>query len=293
MMMNKKFYGSILLVILFIFSGCAFKKVARSKNIIYLAADSLQNVAEQRLNIYSPHKNDALKEVLVFIYGGNWNSGKRSLYSFLGNRMARKNIVTVIIDYPKSPKANYKEMATDAAMAVKWVTQNINKYGGDADKIFVSGHSAGGHLAALIAVDDRYFKQLNIANPVKGVILIDAAGLDMYSYLKSENFPDSNTYLKTFTNDTTTWKAASPLYLLHANMPPMLIYQGGKTYPSIAAGNREFVTALNKLGNKPVYHIIKGKKHIPMITQFLNPWNAHYQEMIDFMKKNVSNATVK
>lgn len=273
------------IVLLVTFTGCAFKRVTRSKNITYLSADSTNNTAPQKLNVFAPHKRDSLKEVLIFIYGGSWKSGKKSLYSFFGNRMARKNVVTVIIDYPKSPKANYDEMATDAAMAVKWVKENIERYGGDPQNIFISGHSAGGHLAALITVRNEYFDKLSIVSPIKGAILIDAAGLDMYGYLKEKKFTEDNTYVQTFTNNPATWKEASPLYHLHQGMPPMLIYCGGKTYPSIEVSNEKFVVALKSLGYHPAYHILKGKKHKRMITQFLNSGNQRYKEIIEFMRK--------
>ena len=282
---SKIYFNPLIIVLLFFFSGCAFKKVNRSKNIIYLTADSTNNIAAQKLNVFAPHKQQTLKEVLIFIYGGNWNSGKRSLYSFFGNRLARKEVVTVIIDYPKSPKANYDEMAMDAAIAVKWVKENIENYGGDPNKIFVAGHSAGGHLATLITVSNKYFDKLSISNPIKGAVLIDAAGLDMYGYLKQENFAEGNTYVQTFTNNPATWKEASPLYQLHKPMTPMLIYEGEKTYPSIKIGNQKFVEALNKLGYYPAYYILKRKKHVPMITQFLNSYNPRYKEIIEFIRK--------
>ncbi len=271
-------------LLILIFSGCAFKRVARSKNITYMGADSAHNKAAQKLNVFAPRKHTSLKEVLIFIHGGNWNSGNKSMYSFLGNRMARKDVVTVIIDYPKSPLANYNEMATDAAKAVKWVKENIEQYGGDPKKIFISGHSAGGHLAALITVRNEYFKRIDIESPIKGAILIDAAGLDMYGYLQKENFPDGNTYLQTFTTSPDTWKAASPLYHLHTGIPPMLIYRGGNTYPSIEASNEKMVAALKTMGYSPAYHILKGKRHVPMITQFLNSGNQRYKEIIAFMR---------
>lgn len=223
--------------------------------------------------------------MLIFIHGGNWNSGRKSLYNFFGNRLARKNIVAVIIDYPKSPSAQYNEMAADAALAVKWVKQNIEQYGGDPQKIFISGHSAGGHLAALVITDDQYFNKLNLVKPVKGTILIDAAGLDMYGYLQSENLGSGNTYLQTFTTDPATWKKASPLYHLHPGMPPMLIYRGGKTYPSIAVSNEKFINALHELGYETPYHLLQSKKHVAMITQFLNSYNPRYKEIIEFMRQ--------
>jgi acetyl esterase/lipase len=271
-------------VLAFTIASCAFKRVSRSKNITYLQADTVANRTAQELNVFAPRKHADPKDVFVFIYGGTWNSGKKSLYNFLGNRMARKDVVTVVIDYPKSPQSNYDEMATDAAKAVKWVKDNIANYGGNPDKIFVSGHSAGGHLASLISVRDDYFDKLGIANPIKGTILIDAAGLDMYTFLKQENYPDDNTYIQTFTNNPDNWKAGSPLFHLHKGMPPMLIYVGGRTYPSIKLGNDMLVADLKKLGYDPPYYLLKRKKHKPMITQFLNARNKRYKEIIHFMR---------
>jgi len=249
-----------------------------------MEADTALHCTKQTLNVFAPHRKNKQKEVLLFIHGGNWNSGKKSLYNFLGSRLARKNVVTVIIDYPLSPLADYNDMAVASAQAVKWTSQNIEKYGGNPNKIFVSGHSAGGHLAALITLDNNYFEALKFNNPIRGVILIDAAGLDMYSFLKKEKSP-SQSYFKTFTKNPEVWKNASPLYHLHEEMPSMLLYCGEKTYPSILEGNEKFIKALNNYKTDASFHMLKGKKHIPMITQFFWPYNPRYKEIIEFMDK--------
>lgn len=269
---------------LFLTSGCAFKSIHRSKNIAYLPANAATGKPAQKLNVFYPKKKEP-KEVLIFIYGGNWNSGRKGIYSFFGNRLARKGVVAVIPDYPKSPKANYNEMANDMALAVKWVKENIASFGGDPNKIFLSGHSAGGHLAALIGIKDTYFDSIGIANPVKGLVLIDAAGLDMYGYLQEEGFEEGHTYLNTFTNDPKIWKQASPMYFLHNSMPPMLIYQGGRTYPSISESTERFLTALKPFVPNPNFHLLPKKKHVPMILQFFNSSNKRYGEILAFMKQ--------
>ena len=265
-------------------NSCAFRSIKRTKGIEYVKSDPSNPISGQKLNVFSPGKSEAKNDVLIFIHGGNWRSGRRYMYNFLGSRMARKGIVTVIISYPLSPKATYKEMAFSSALAAKWVKEHISSFGGNPEKIFISGHSAGGHLAALISVDNQFFDSLHIANPIKGTILIDAAGLDMYSYLKKENFDKDHTYLKTFTADPANWKKASPVYLLHPGMPPFLIYQGGKTYPSIKKTNEIFIHKLLPIAPATQHYILKCKRHIPMITQFFNPWNARYKEIIAFMK---------
>lgn len=276
-------FAIIALLMLSLTTGCAFKAIHRNKHIVYNSSDTGRT--PQELNVFAPAKKKKSNPVLIFVHGGNWNSGNKRLYSFLGSRMARKGIVTVIPDYPKSPKAGYNEMAEDVAAAVKWTKENIHTYGGDSNRIFISGHSAGGHLAALVSIKEDYFKKRNISNPIKGIVLIDAAGLDMYGYLKEENLSEGDTYLNTFGNNAETWKAASPIYFLHNGMPPMLIYRGGKTYPSISVSNEKFIDSLKHYDTQFTYHIQPRKKHIPMITQFFNPYNKRYKEIAYFMEQ--------
>ncbi len=266
-------------------SGCTFKRISKTKNIVYTTFKTAASIENQHLNVFAPRRqNKNLKKVFVFIHGGSWNSGNKATYSFLGNRLARKNVVAVIIDYPHSPKANYSQMAVAAADAVKWTKENIRNYGGDPHNIFIAGHSAGGHLAALITVRHQYLDSLGLENPIKGTILIDAAGLDMYGYLQEEKLSAGHTYLQTFTANPMAWKEASPLYHLHPGMPPFLIYQGGNTYPSISKSTEKFVKALRAMGLPPQYQVLKSKKHIPMITQFINSRNPRYREIITFMQ---------
>jgi acetyl esterase/lipase len=271
---------------LLIFSGCAFKRISRSKNITYQQTDSSNKNNKLELSVFAPGKLGDLNEVLIFIHGGSWNSGKKSLYNFFGSRMARKDVVVVTIDYPLSPKANYHQMAVAVAKAVEWVKKNIETFGGNPEKIFISGHSAGGHLAALVALRNQYFDSLGMSSPIKGIILIDAAGLDMFGYLQEEKFPEDHTYLKTFTKNPISWKDASPLYHLRHNMPPMLIYRGEKTYPSIFKSHQKLIQALKEYAPDTEYHVLKGKKHVQMITQFFKPWNPRYKEIIMFMKRS-------
>ena len=266
-------------------SNCAHRSIERSKNVTYTQDDKFhENV--RTLNIFAPSKRVRACNVFIFVHGGSWNSGKKSHYNFLGGRMARKNVVTVIINYPLSPQARFNEMATAVAKSVFWVKENIGQYGGDSDAIFLSGHSAGGHLAALVSLQDEYFDSLNIPNPIKGAILIDAAGLDMYGYLSEEKFQDDHSYLKTFTKNPREWKKASPLYHLHRDMPELLIYRGQKTYPSIVKSHDKFVAALREYNPSPRYYVLKNKKHVGMITQFFRTKNPPFKEIIAFMDEH-------
>lgn len=273
----------IAFLILISTTSCAFKSIHRDKNIIYMKTDSTRSIPPQTLSIFSPRK-PVDKNVFIFIHGGSWRSGDKKLYSFFGSRMARKGVVTVIINYPLNAVGDFNDMAYASATSVKWVYENIDQFGGDRNKIFISGHSAGGHLASLISVRDEYLDSVGIKSPIKGAILIDAAGLDMYGYLMEAKKPVGHSYLKTFTSIPSEWKKASPLYHLHKGMPPFLIYKGEKTYVSILESHDKFVKVLPNYTSKVNYIVLKRKKHIPMITQFLWPWNTRYNEILRFMK---------
>lgn len=286
-MKRSNFTNIILLLFLLSSVGCASltHPIDRSPNLAYVSeSDGPYDTIRHRLDVYAPRKAKEPAEVLIFIHGGNWERGDKDIYKPLGRRMARKGVVAVITNYRLSPYVGFNEMTMDVARSVKWVKENIQSYGGDPNKIFVSGHSAGGQLAALISIRQCYFDSLGIQNPVKGSVLIDPGGLDMYTYLTEEKFPEDHTYFRTFSNSPDNWKEASPKYHLHPSMPPMLIYVGGRTYPEILRSTDEFVVELKKYVPEPLYKIQPKKRHIPMITQFLLTINPRYKEIIRFME---------
>ena len=89
-----------------------------------MQANSEKNLPEKQLNIFAPRKAEKLP-VLIFIHGGSWNSGRKEIYNFMGNRLARRGVVTVIIDYPLAPEYKLPEMENATLLSVKWVLENI------------------------------------------------------------------------------------------------------------------------------------------------------------------------
>ncbi|MGZ3932442.1 MAG: alpha/beta hydrolase [Bacteroidia bacterium] len=259
-------------------TSCSVKPVRKTKHIIYDAAHKTE------LNVFSPLKKKKNRQVIVFIHGGNWVHGNKKLYSFFGKGMARKGFVAVVIDYRLSPATDYKGMAMDAAEAVKWVRDNIASYDGNPDKIFVSGHSAGGHLAALIAADNQYFDSLHIVNPIKGSIMIDAFGLDMYTYLSHVGADVNPVHLDVFSRNPEAWKKGSPIFHLHEQMPPFLMFYGTRTYPAIIDGSMQFQEAVKKYQPEVKLIPVKRKHHVTMIFSYINPFKKSYREIGAFMK---------
>ena len=262
-------------------SSCASLHMQQKKNIVYSKDQALT------LNVYSPkRKTIETKNVLVFIHGGNWTSGKKSMYRFFGKGMAKKGIVAVVIDYHKYPTVTYPAMAMDAAQSLKWVKENISSFGGDTNKIYVSGHSAGGHLAALIATDKTYFDSIKINNPIKGCVLIDAFGLDMYSYLKREEKYKHDVYRSIFTKDENQWKKGSPFFYLHEGMPKFIMFVGGRTYPGIVNDSNAFLLELKKYQSDAQLITVPRKRHAGMIFSYINPRKISYGQILEFMKKS-------
>ncbi len=258
----------------------------RTKNIPYVTATSPDFSAERHiLDVYQPRRKSAVPyPVVIFIHGGNWNSGSKNIYTFIGRRLAKQGVVAVIINYRLAPAVLVPAMADDCARAVLWTTQHISEFGGEPNRIFVMGHSAGGGLAALVATKDALFIKLGLPkSPVKGAILDDAAGLDMYSYLLKMAYPNDKTYLSSFGTDSTAWRAVSPLYFLRPDSPPMLLYTGSRTYPSLTDGATVFSKKLRELGVKHTYTVLPGKKHVAMVTQLFWKNNIIYRDLLQLV----------
>ncbi|HSZ25999.1 MAG TPA: alpha/beta hydrolase, partial [Cytophagaceae bacterium] len=193
----------VLLSILFLQAMSLFGKDCRIYKDIHYAGKSEKPADDpkQTLDVYVPQDKIKTKEVVVFIHGGSWNSGRKDTYRFLGRGFASKGIITVIINYRLTPEVNYLPMAMDCALAVKWVYEHITEYDGDPNKIMVAGHSAGGHLAALISNDPYFWASLKMKNPIKGCVLIDAFGLNMYTYFPTSHYKDDFSFKKTFSSN--------------------------------------------------------------------------------------------
>jgi acetyl esterase/lipase len=112
----------------------------------------------QRLDVYSPLDTSKPGPVLVFIYGGAWNSGNRDFYRFVGEALASRGIVTVIPDYRVYPEVKFPGFVEDSAQAIGWALKNVARFGGDPKRLNVGGHSAGAYNAAMVAFDPRYAK---------------------------------------------------------------------------------------------------------------------------------------
>jgi acetyl esterase/lipase len=112
----------------------------------------------QRLDIYVPDGLKTTAPVVVFFYGGGWDSGSKDLYRFVGGALAAHGFVTIIPDYRIYPAVRYPAFLDDCAAAFAWSADHAREYGGN-DRLYLMGHSAGAYNAAMLALDGRYLSR--------------------------------------------------------------------------------------------------------------------------------------
>lgn len=152
--MFKKFSLAISasLIIMLSMVNLGFAKAEVKKDISYGKLD------RQKYDIYLPKKVDAKTPVLFFIYGGGWDSGKKSAYSFVGKTFSKQGFITAIPDYRLFPEVAFPSFVEDTALAFAKVRKKYPNR-----KIFISGHSAGAQIGALLTLDKKYLRRHSLS----------------------------------------------------------------------------------------------------------------------------------
>jgi acetyl esterase/lipase len=214
-------------------------RVAVQKDIVYI--DGLpEHLAKHKLDLYVPRGAAAAPApVFLFVHGGAWRTGDRDLYPPVGQRFARDGIVTVVPSYRLAPKNPWPAQAEDAAAAFAWTVRHIAEHGGDTNRIFIGGHSAGGHLTSLLIFNDRYLKPFGLsASLVRGVISLSGV----------YNLDFGDAMAAVFGKDREVRRAASPLFGVRAPAPPFFVSYCEWDYPTLALQAQRFHAALLRAG---------------------------------------------
>ncbi|MHC5038763.1 MAG: alpha/beta hydrolase fold domain-containing protein [Planctomycetota bacterium] len=215
------------------------------------------------LDVYAP-SGAKTAPVLLFIHGGGWRVGDKSRTVSKGNFFTGKGFVVASINYRLSPAVQHPVHVQDVAKAVAWVRKKIGEYGGDPNRIYVMGHSAGAHLAALVAVDKRRLEPEGLELGVfKGVILLDGAGYDIPRQIEELGGNRSTQVYRTaFTDDRETWVDASPVTHAAAGkgFAPFLIFHVANREAS-RIQSETLAKALRESGSTALVIPAAGKTH--------------------------------
>jgi len=229
--------------------------------------------ARHKLDIYRPSGRVDRGPVVLFIYGGSWREGDRAIYGFVGAAMAAQGFTTIIPDYRLYPDVMFPSFIEDAALAYGWVHDHIASPETSPSQkrrpVFVMGHSAGAHIAALLTLDQRYLRNVDHAMTFPAG-LIGLAGPMAF---------DPTTDLTTkevFASTTDNADRARPIAQLRSGLPPVLLMHGEKDETVGLWNSRQFAKALQQAGTSTCKIEIPEVGHVGLVLAFSRPlrWRA-------------------
>lgn len=244
------------------------------------------------LDIYAPKKGIAaagdLRPVVVMIHGGAWQIGDKAnpdIGSHKAATFVSNGFVYVAINYRLSPSVRYVTQARDVAKALAWVVRNIGHYSGDGRRIYIMGHSAGAHLAALVATDESYLTREGLSlRTISGVVLLDTGAYDIPWVMEHIGGRGQELFDAAFGNDPKAWANASPIDHISAGkgIPPMLVLYANR--PRSADVSRRFAQALKAAGVSAAAVEVQGKNHQTMNRDVGNPNDVETRIILEFLR---------
>ena len=236
---------------------------------IHYSDETTTREGSLNLDVYPATSTDL--PVVIFVHGGGWFRGDKSNVDAKPAAFNTRGFVFVSVNYRLIPEVNVTQQMQDVARAVAWVKQNIRQYGGDPARLFLMGHSAGGHLVALLATDESYLHSEGLLlTDIQGVISLDTQTYDLVRLLK--NIPEETggeVYWETFGHDPQFWKQMSPVWQVDSDkqIPPFfIVYTGEKE--SRALISTLFVNTLQEAGFSAVLIPATEKTHGSLNREF-------------------------
>ncbi|MEP3474925.1 MAG: alpha/beta hydrolase [Hyphomicrobiales bacterium] len=250
------------------------------KNISVKNNISYGPLNRQNLDHYQPKTGSTQKPILIFYYGGGWKSGEKSIYHFIGAELASKGFDVIIPDYRLFPEVKFPKFINDAALAYNWVWQNLAKK--DERPIILIGHSAGAHIAALMAYDQSYLNKFNsAANPkFKPAGFIGFAGPYAFNPV---TWPTTKDIFSTIENED----LARPVAFVNSKSPASLLFHGEED-TVVKKWNMETLTkALKDNKIKVEANLLPGISHIDIMLNIglpLKQQNNILEKLMEFIK---------
>ncbi len=259
-------------------------EVETTKDVVYYDVKDDPDRDRHRLDVYRP-RGKGPYPVLVFLHGGAWMIGSKDnyfgLYGYgtIARCLAERGLVVVLPNYRLSPRVRHPEHVKDVARAFAWTCKNAPDYGGDPRRIFLAGHSAGGHLAALLATDARYLKEVGrTVKDIRAVIgLSGVYRVDNLELKLALGGPGAKVFraearplAAVFGDDPKAARDASPLRHVRKGLPPFLLVNAGLDYPPLPIMTGEFAAALKKNDVPVQVKTISWRTHETMVFAILS-----------------------
>lgn len=283
MAMGQRQLGRLMLPVV-ILCGCAQPGMTADgdvhRDIAYKSGADLTDYERERakLDLYLPEDGSGFPTLLWFHGGGLTGGDKaRDDHAAISASLAARGIAVASVNYRLSPRAPFPAYVEDAAASAAWVLDNIAEYGGDPRNVFVSGHSAGGYLVAMIGVDESYlaahgrgFDDLAGMIPISGQMIV-------HETVRSERgLPTKQPLVD----------AAAPVFNVTADAPPFLAIAGSEDLRARSAENRYFIEALKAVDHPDAQFIeFAGRTHASIVSQIPEPQDVVAAAIVEFVEK--------
>ncbi len=253
-------------------------KAETLKNLAYKSGDQLSEYEVQRcrLDLYLPREGKGFS-TLVWFHGGGLTGGNKDgdATRKIAESLARAGIAVAVPNYRLSPKAKYPAYIEDAAAAFAWTKAHIAEHGGNPNKLFIGGHSAGGYLTLMLGLDEHYLRDLGLS-PSAIAGLIPVSGQTMTHYTVREE--------RGVGKFTITADEAAPVFHACKDTPPMLVLYADHDMVARAEENAYFVAIMKGAGNTHVTgKLISDRTHGSIGNNIANDGDPARVALMEFM----------
>jgi len=231
--------------------------VSITRNVAYGAGP------RHNVDIYRPNDAKGPLPVVVFFYGGSWNSGSKDEYLFVATALARQGFVVLVPDYRLYPQVRYPAFLQDCAEAVAWTIHHAPDYGGDAGNLFLMGHSAGAYNVAMLALDPHYLAQAGGSRDAIRAAVTLAGPFDF--------LPLTDPEVQAVFSSVAELGPTQPINHVDGHNPPMLLLQGAAddlVYPRNATA---LAARIRQAGGPVADKLYAGIGHVGLVLSFA-PW---------------------
>lgn len=223
--------------------------------------------AAQVLDLHLPARPAGRGPLLVFIPGGFWGEPdpRFALPDAALQTLLQQGLAVAVVRTRAAPQHPHPAQAEDVSSAVAWLLANAQRYGYSREQLFLTGHSSGGHLAALVALDPRYLQAVGHRPRELAGVAVLSAMFDLSDRALSS--PDQRTlYARAFGEDDSARQAASPITHIDGESPPFRVLSAADDLPGLTVAARRFTEALRSAGNRDAfYHVINRNHHLSII----------------------------
>ncbi|WP_265569877.1 alpha/beta hydrolase [Sphingomicrobium nitratireducens] len=241
------------------------------------------NEPRQSLDIWAPRQVDGPLPVVVFFYGGGWVGGERGEFGYVGRALAAQGFLAVLPDYRLAPSAKFPDFIEDGALAVKWLIDHAEEYGGDPARIAVAGHSAGGHLAAMLTLNRRYLGELGLDPGVVGAAVLMSAPTHFLPFKDPRAIAAFGHWPEPL--------ETQPIRFARGDAPPILIQTGTADITVRARNSQQLAHAIEKEGGDVTLKLYRGAVHSDPVKSFSPLFRTKYpfvEDMIAFLKDKLA-----